>query len=115
MSRDVGITDSSDSDSGFNQQAGSESDQVVQINAAHERALGFLSFRPRSRSEVERNLSRHGVSPEAVKAVLTRLQETGLVDDAGFAGYWAGNRQQFSPRGDRAIRQGSRIGEWRET
>jgi regulatory protein len=93
-------------DSGLTLKAEAETqDQERQINAAHERALGFLSFRPRSRREVERNLWRHGVSPEVVEAVLTRLAGTGLIDDAGFAGYWAGNRQQFSPRGDRAIRQ----------
>lgn len=41
--------------------------------------------------------------------MVERLQEGHLLDDAQFSAYWAQNRQQFSPRGDRAIRYELRL------
>ena len=70
---------------------------------AHDRALGFLSFRPRSSSEIRAYLARKGFSEAVIGEVLDRLSQSRLVDDAEFASYWIGNRQRFSPRGRRAL------------
>jgi len=71
---------------------------------AHERALHFLSFRPRSEAEVRRNLDDAGYTPETVDAAIGRLQRAGLLDDRAFAQYWLENRGQFNPRSSRALK-----------
>ncbi len=71
---------------------------------AYERALNFLSYRPRSESEVRNKLRRKRVAAEAIDSVVGRLLRAGLLDDQEFARYWVDNRTQFRPRGARALR-----------
>jgi regulatory protein len=71
---------------------------------AYDRALRFLSFRPRSQAEVRRNLLAAGLEAELVEATLARLTEHGYLDDAEFARFWVENRQQFRPEGSQALR-----------
>jgi regulatory protein len=75
------------------------------VEQAYERALNFLSYRPRSQAEVRRNLRKKKLEDSVVEAVLHRLIEAGLLDDREFAHYWVENRVQFNPRGMRALRQ----------
>lgn len=49
------------------------------------RALKYLAMREHSRMELARKLGPHAESPEALAAVLDRLEETGLLSDARFA------------------------------
>ena len=51
----------------------------------HERALGLLAVRQRSRRELERRLVQAGFEPDAVEVELARLDQVGLIDDAAFA------------------------------
>ncbi len=51
----------------------------------HERALGLLTVRQRSRRELERRLVQAGFEPTEVQDELTRLQAVGLLDDEAFA------------------------------
>ena len=51
----------------------------------HERALGLLAVRQRSRRELERRLVQAGFEPDAVEVELGRLEQVGLIDDAAFA------------------------------
>ena len=74
------------------------------VEQAYERAVRFLGNRPRSIAEVRRNLSDKEVDASAVDEVIARLEARGYVDDAAFARYWVSNRQQFKPRGSRALR-----------
>jgi regulatory protein len=74
-----------------------------QVERAYERALNFLSYRPRSETEVRRNLRKKGVEEIAVETVIERLTRAGLLNDREFARYWVENRQQFNPRGARAL------------
>ena len=74
-----------------------------EVEVAHEAALKFLSYRPRSVAEVRKRLQEK-YSPEAVEAVLGRLIEASLLDDQAFARYWVENREQFEPRSARALR-----------
>ena len=64
-------------------------------------ALRYLSYRPRSESEVRQRLGRHGFDGAGVDGVIARLKEKGLVDDAAFALFWKDNRESFSPRSGR--------------
>jgi regulatory protein len=68
------------------------------VEKAHDRALAFLSYRPRSTAEVRRSLASKGVAPQVIEEVLERLTRNGLLDDAGFARLWVENREAFSPR-----------------
>ena len=72
---------------------------------AYDRAVQYLSVRPRSEAEVRRRLERAEVDPETVEAVVVRLTEQGYLNDAEFARYWVENRQLFRPKGEQALRQ----------
>jgi regulatory protein len=51
----------------------------------HERALGLLAVRQRSRRELERRLVQAGFEPDDVSGELIRLESVGLIDDEAFA------------------------------
>lgn len=51
----------------------------------HDRALGLLAVRPRSRRELQRRLLGAGFDEGEVEEVLARLEGVGLVDDEIFA------------------------------
>jgi regulatory protein len=74
-----------------------------EVERAYERALNFLSYRPRSEAEVRRNLRRKNVEDEVIEVVVERLTRAGMLDDREFARYWVENRLQFNPRGARAL------------
>jgi regulatory protein len=65
---------------------------------AYQRALNYLSYRPRSRAEVQGNLTKHAIPEDVIKQVIDRLQENNLVDDLKFAQAWVENRSDFRPR-----------------
>ena len=74
---------------------------------AYERALNFLSYRPRSEWEVRDRLKKNArgdFPPEILDQVVTRLENAGLLDDGEFAHYWVSNRDQFKPRSKFALR-----------
>ena len=71
---------------------------------AHDRALRFLSYRPRSEAEVRRYLQGKAVSPAVEEEVIERLTRANLLDDLDFARYWVENRESFNPRGLRMLR-----------
>ena len=75
-----------------------------EVEAAYQRALNFLSYRPRSAAEIERNLRKHDVDEAVTEAVLARLREKRFVDDAQFATDWVANRSELKPRGAYALR-----------
>ena len=64
-------------------------------------AFHYLSYRPRSESEVRVRLQRRGFDGDCVEAVIARLKEQGLVNDIAFAQFWKDNRESFSPRSQR--------------
>ena len=61
-------------------------------------ATRYLSYRPRSESEVRGQLQRRGFTASDIEATLAKLKEHGLVDDTAFAEFWKDNRNSFSPR-----------------
>jgi regulatory protein len=66
-------------------------------------ALNFITYRPRSRQEVRRNLQGRRVAPEVIEQTLAKLEEMGVLSDQQFAEFWVENREQFNPRGARAL------------
>lgn len=75
-----------------------------EVEAAVQRAHNFLSYRPRSRQEVEGNLRKHGIPEETIEQVIARLRDQRLLDDLAFARQWVENRSAFHPRGRYALR-----------
>jgi len=61
-------------------------------------AARYLSYRPRSESEIRERLHQRGFDGDSVEAVITKLRTQGLVDDMAFAQFWKDNRESFSPR-----------------
>src|SRR3989442_11226385 len=90
-------------------------DQLEQLRSeeveqqAVDRALNYLSYRPRSREEVRRYLRRKETPPEIIEAALARLDRLDFVNDRTFAGFWIESREQFSPRGARALKNELRM------
>ena len=58
---------------------------AVQFADAYEAALTSLDFCARSARDIESALRRKGYVPPAIEAVVARLTENGLIDDARFA------------------------------
>lgn len=75
-----------------------------ELNDIYQRALAFLSYRPRSAREVEQRMRRKGFDPEQVAGVMDKLRAGNYIDDREFARFWVGNRMTFSPRGPRLLR-----------
>ena len=73
-------------------------------NRAFERAVRFLSYRPRSQVEVERHLRRKAIAEDVIGDVIARLKRAKYLDDEEFARFWLENRERFRPRGRRALR-----------
>jgi len=79
----------------------------------YDRALRFLSFRPRSEKEVLDYLSEKirtkkvskGQAIAKAKKIILRLKSLGLIDDREFTRWWLEQRQTFRPKGKLALRQ----------
>ena len=84
--------------------------EIARLKAADEhevtyqKALHFLSFRPRSSMEVRQNLSKRRIPEALIDETIERLQKAKLVNDEAFAQAWVENRNSFHPRGKAALR-----------
>jgi regulatory protein len=75
----------------------------VPAKSCHERALGLLAVRPRTRHELSQRLRRAGFEPEEVSDELDRLERVGLIDDAAFATRLAEQRMEVKRAGSRSV------------
>jgi regulatory protein len=75
-----------------------------EVHQALERALHFLGPRPRSITEIRRQLAEKQIDEAVIDVVIERLRGLGYVDDLAFARFWLTNRQTFKPLGERALR-----------
>ena len=73
--------------------------QKETFEAARDRALHFLSYRPRSEDEVRRFLTKKDCDSAVISDVLNCLRDAALLDDAQFAAFWVENRETFRPKG----------------
>ncbi len=79
------------------------------LQQAIDRALNYLSFRPRSREEVRRYLRRKETPPALIESVLSHLHHLDLINDRDFATFWIESREQFNPRGAQALKNELRM------
>lgn len=81
--------------------------QKMQAEDARERAIQqallFLSYRPRSESEIRKNLRKHEIPEEVIEETIARLRQDGLANDDQFARAWVENRATFRPRSRRMM------------
>ncbi|NIQ11154.1 MAG: RecX family transcriptional regulator [Gammaproteobacteria bacterium] len=75
-----------------------------EVEKALQRAMNYLSYRPRSEQEVRKNLNKHGHAENVIDEIVERLKRGGLVDDQKFAELWVENRSEFRPRGSYMLR-----------
>lgn len=75
------------------------------IEAAKQSAFNFLSYRPRSRSEMQRNLRKKEYEDSVILQTIETLERLEMVDDRAFARYWVEQRETFKPRSQMALRQ----------
>lgn len=83
-----------------------------ETNKLVEKALRFLSFRPRSEQEIrdylKKKLPKRAIDTtdavDAVDTVTQRLQRLGYLNDLEFTKWWVEQRQTHRPRGARLIR-----------
>jgi len=73
------------------------------VAKAMDSAVRFLAHRPRSAAEVRRRLNQKGVSEYTIESVIARLSDLNYINDLEFAQYWVRNREEFNPRGTRAL------------
>ncbi len=72
---------------------------------AYNAALRYLSYRPRSRREVQDYLITKYEESAVIDRVLVRLEALGLINDTAFAAIWIENRQMLKPRSRRRLAQ----------
>jgi len=70
----------------------------------YNKALRFLSFRPRSEKEVADNLKRRKAPVAIVERVVNKLKEQNFINDLEFAKWWIEQRNNFKPRSIRFIK-----------
>lgn len=79
----------------------------------YNKALRFLSFRPRSEKEVRENLNKKSrsqrtkteqVAQQVIDQVIDKLKQQKFLGDEEFAKWWIEQRTKFSPRGLRLIK-----------
>jgi regulatory protein len=83
-------------------------DKIVLADArerAHQAAVNFISYRPRSSKEVSDKLTRKGFEPEIVAAVVDRMRELMLLNDVEFARMFIRDKLRGKPMGRALLRQ----------
>jgi len=75
------------------------------VARAKAEALRFVNYRMRTRKELVRKLSTRGWPDRVIQAVVTRLEELEMVDDARFARLWIDERMRNKPMGQSLLRR----------
>ncbi len=73
------------------------------LEVAYQKALRFLSYRPRSETEVQRKLNDQGYDEAVISATIGRMKDNGYLGDNQFASAWVENRAELHPRSKRML------------
>lgn len=79
--------------------------ELSDFGKIYERVLNLLSFRPRSRWEIEQYLKRKKQNPVTSQKIIDSLSEKGYIDDKQFAQRWLENRRLLKVVSKRKLRQ----------
>ncbi len=91
--------------------------ELDQVERLLNKALNFLSFRPRSEKEIREHLLRKGKLKDihksdsekyqyekSVEKVINKLKRLSQINDKEFAKWWVEQRGKFKPRGERLVK-----------
>ena len=78
--------------------------QSEYVDSARKVALRFISYRPRSESEVRSRLLK-SFSVSVVDTVISELVRLSMIDDVQFAKLWCSSRESLNPKSAKAIKQ----------
>lgn len=70
----------------------------------YNKALKFLSYRPRSVEEVRKNLLKKKSPEEVIEKIIKKLKEYKFIDDKEFVKWWIEQRNNYKPRSLRLIK-----------
>ena len=70
----------------------------------YNRALRFLSYRPRSEQEVIKNLLKKKAPEDIISKIISKLKENNFINDEEFVKWWAEQRIELKPRSLRLIK-----------
>ena len=70
----------------------------------YNKALRFLSYRPRSEKEIRDKLLGKKASEEIINKVISRLKENNFLNDEEFVKWWIEQRANFKPRSLKLIK-----------
>jgi len=85
-------------------------EKISKLQHKHDRyeayiiSIKYISYRLRSRKEVEQYLIGKRFSPEIISDTITRLTDEKLIDDKAYAQSWINNRNKFKPRATTVLR-----------
>lgn len=74
-------------------------------NSPLDQALKFLSYRPRSESEIVSYLKRKKISPQSISVTINRLKDLQFIDDYKFCLWWQESRDRAHPVSARVLKQ----------
>lgn len=74
------------------------------LEKAMQQAARFLSFRPRSESEVRIFLKKKEVESQTIDEVITMFKQNKFIDDNKFAIWWIDQRLSFRPMSTRLLK-----------
>jgi regulatory protein len=81
-----------------------EIEEAAQDYRWYEKAIRFISYRPRSIQEVRQKLKILGAVPEEVEPLINRLIAEGVLDDRKFSEAWLMDRDAVRPMGSQRLR-----------
>lgn len=81
----------------------------AEFQKTYDKFLKFATLRPRSEKELKDWLKRKKVHESMHNDLFNRLKRLELVNDKKFAEWWVGQRNEFKPRGTRALAQELRM------
>lgn len=68
-----------------------------------DQALNFLSYRPRSEKEVKDHFKKKKIVGDHVDRAIEKLKKLNFLDDEKFSLWWIEQRNNFRPKGKRAL------------
>jgi regulatory protein len=74
-----------------------------QIEEGFQKALKYISYKPRTKSEVVKKLKEYDFNQDIISIVLEMLIEKGYVNDLQYAKNWVENRSVNKPRSKKLI------------
>ena len=74
-----------------------------QEREVYQKAVEFISYKPRTSQETRRKLQKAGYDESLIENTLAQLTQYGLLNDESYAGQWVDERKRLKPRSKRML------------